>query len=139
MASDDVAELLHKEATRQARKVQEEAEATAQLDMKRDEEEERETSEQGPMKVDRTNKMPTGDEKLGASSVHDFENMIREASKKGILLSESVVKQEFGILEMEDENEYKQGMAGKVDGKLEQSFGNVKIGSKNKVQQGVYE
>jgi hypothetical protein len=138
MVSDDVAALLYKEATNQALMTRAEAERTAQLDVEGDEEEERGMVRDDAMELDIAREIPTGCETLGATSMQDFEDMIREASSRGIQLSKSVVKQRFGTLEMEDDNEVKQGVEGKVDGEVYQSFGNAKIGSGNKVHQGVY-
>lgn len=64
--------------------------------------------------------------------------MVREATRKAVRLSKSVVKQNFGDLEMEDNHEYDQGLAGEVEGDVIQTFGKTKIGSGNKVRQGIY-
>lgn len=136
--SDDVAKLLLKEATSQALTVREEAEKAAQLDVERDEEEEHCTAGHDAMELDVACEVPTGDETLGASSVQDFENIVTGASHRGIQLSRSVVEQEFGKLEMEDDNEFKRGIEGKAKGEVKQKFGDTKIGSGNKVSEGIY-
>jgi hypothetical protein len=138
MVSADVAALLYKEATSQALMTRAEAERSARLDVERDEEEEHQMVQHDAMELDVSREIPTGGEMLGATSMQDFEDMIREASSRGIQLSQSVVKQRFGTLEMEDDNEVKQGVEGKINGEVYQSFGNAKIGSGNKVHQGVY-
>jgi hypothetical protein len=138
MLSDAVAAVLYQESTYQALAAKTKADETAQLDMKRDEEDEHDMTQHNAMELDAARETSTDDEVLGASSVQDFENMIREASSRGIQLSKSVVKQRFGNLEMEDDNDVNQGTDGKVDGDVYQIFGNAKIGSGNKVQQGVH-
>lgn len=138
VVSDDVAALLTKEAASQALMTRAEAERTAQLDVERDEEEEHEMVQDDAMELCMARDIPTAGEALGATSMQDFEEMIREASSRGIQLSKSVVKQRFGTLEMEDDNEVKQGVEGKGGGEVYQTFGNAKIGSGNKVHQGVY-
>ena len=138
MLSDAVATLLYQESTSQALAAKTEAERTAQFDVERDEEEEHEMVQHDAMELDVAPEIPTSSETLGATSMQDFEDMIRKASSRGIQLSKSVVKQCFGTLEMVDDNEVKQGVEGKVDGEVYQKFGNAKLGSWNKVHQGVY-
>jgi hypothetical protein len=138
MLSGAVAAVLYQESTDQALAAKTKADETAQLDMKRDKDDEHDMTQREAMELDVERETSTDDEVLGASSVQDFEDMIREASSKGIQLSKSVVKQRFGNLEMEDDNDVNQGTDGKVDGEVYQVFGDAKIGSGNKLQQGVY-
>lgn len=138
MLSDAVAAMLYQESTNQALAARTEAENTAQLDAQQDEEEEHNMVQHDAMELDVARDIPMDDEAFGASSVRDFEDMIKEASRRGIQLSKSVVKQRFGNLEMADDNDVQQGKYGKVDGEVYQNFGDAKIGSGNKVRQGVY-
>lgn len=138
MLSDAVAAMLYQESTKQALAARTEAENTAQLDAEQDEEEEHNMVQHDAMELDVARDIPTDDEAYITSSLQDFEDLVREASSRGIQLSESVVKQRFGNLVMEDDNDVNQGTDGKVDGRVYQSFGDAKIGSGNKVRQGVY-
>jgi hypothetical protein len=106
--------------------------------MEREEEDEHDMTQYDAMELDMARETSTDDEVLGATSVQDFENMIRDASSRGIQLSKSVVKQRFGNLEMVNDNKVKQGTEGKVDGEVYQIFGDAKLGSRNEVHQGVY-
>jgi hypothetical protein len=138
MLSDAVAAVLYQESTDQALAAKTKANETAQLDKKRDKDDEHDMTQHDAMELDMARETSTDDEVLGATSVADFEDMIKEASRKGIQLSKSVVKQRFGNLEMEDDNDVNQGTDGKVDGEVYQIFGDAKIGSGNKVRQGVH-
>lgn len=106
--------------------------------MEEDVEEEHTTVEQSPMQLDMADNMPVDGGMLGLSSDEGFQDMIRHASSKAIELSKSVVKQHFGNLETDDDNEVKQGLSGPLPNEISQRFGNVKIGSGNKIHQGVY-
>lgn len=138
MLSDAVAAMLYQESTNQALAARTEAENTAQLDAQQDEEEEHDMVQHDAMELDVAREISTDDEAFGASSVRDFEDMIKEASRRGTQLSKSVVKQRFGNLEMVDDNRVKQGTDGKVNGEVYQIFGDAKLGSRNEVHQGVY-
>jgi hypothetical protein len=120
--------MLYQESTNQALAARIEAENTAQLDAEQDEEEEHNMVQHDAM----------DDEAFGTSSLQDFEDLVREASSRGIQLSKSVVEQRFGNLVMEDDNDVNQGTDGELNGKFNQSFGDVEIGSGNKVRQGVH-
>jgi hypothetical protein len=139
MLSDAVATLLYEESTSQALAARAEADRASQLDVEQDEDEEYGMVQHSAMELDVAREIWTDDEVLGASSVQDFEKMIKEALGRGIQLSKSSVKQRFGNLEMVDDNEVKQGTDGKVDVEVYQTFGDTKIGSRNEVHQGVYE
>jgi hypothetical protein len=138
MLSDAVAAVLYQESTDQALAAKTKADETAQRDMEREEEDEHDMTQYDAMELDMARETSTDDEVLGATSVQDFENMIRDASSRGIQLSKSVVKQRFGNLEMVNDNKVKQGTEGKVDGEVYQIFGDAKLGSRNEVHQGVY-
>jgi hypothetical protein len=138
MLSDAVAAVLYQESTDQALAAKTKADETARLDKKRDKDDEHDMTQHDAMELDMARETSTDDEVLGATSVLDFEDMIKEASRRGIQLSKSVVKQRFGNLEMEDDNDVNQGTDGKVDGEVYQIFGDAKIGSGNKVRQGVH-
>lgn len=135
MVSDGVAALLYKGGTSQALATRAKAEEIARRDAERDEEDERNAVGHDPMEMDVARGVLTGAQTLSASSIQDFDDMIKKASLKAIQLSESVVEQRFGRLAMVDNNDFKQGIAGKVDGKVSQIFGDVKSGSGNKVHQ----
>lgn len=138
MVSDNVAALLRREATSQALQAQKEAQARAQLDVAQDGDEDRNMVDQGQIRGDEVGKEPAEDASLDHPSDENFHDMIRAASSRGIKLSESVVNQHFGTLEMEDDNEVKQGVAGHVHGEVSQKFGNARIGSGNTLCQGIY-
>jgi hypothetical protein len=138
MLSDAVAAMLYQESTNQALAARTEAENTAQLDAEQDEEEEHNMVQHDAMELHVAREIPMDDEVFGTSSLQDFEDLVREASSRGIQLSKSVVEQRFGNLVMEDDNDVNQGTDGKVNGKVYQIFGDAKIGSGNKVRQGVY-
>jgi hypothetical protein len=132
MFSGDVAALLVQEATSQVLRAQQEAENAARRDDEQDEEEDNnpEFDVAGEISID--------NDPIAASSVQRFGDMLGEATNASVRLSRSVVNQRFGTLEMENDNEVKQGVADKVDGEVRQSFGNAKIGSGNKVYQGIH-
>jgi hypothetical protein len=138
MLSDAVAAMLYQESTKQALATRTEAENTAQLDAEQDEEEEHNVVQHDAMELHVARKIPMDDEAFGTSSLQHFEDLVREASSRGIQLSKSVVEQRFGNLVMEDDNDVNQGIDGKINGKVYQIFGDAKIGSGNKVRQGVY-
>jgi hypothetical protein len=133
MLSDAVATLLYEESTSQALAARAEADRASQLDVEQDEDEEYGMVQHSAMELDVAREIWTDDEVLGASSVQDFEKMIKEALGRGIQLSKSSVKQRFGNLEMVDDNEVKQGTDRKVDVEVYQTFGDTKIGLRNEV------
>ena len=147
--TDQIAKILEQDAITSAHVATEEAKNRAQIDYEQDQqEEERALVKYDQMDLDLVNadaaaedsagKAAAGEEAVSGLSADNFNSKVREASSEALLLSWSVVKQTFGTLEMGDENEYNQGVAGGVEADVHQQFGNTKIGSKNKVSQGVF-
>ncbi|KAM0721474.1 hypothetical protein Q7P37_002398 [Cladosporium fusiforme] len=135
------AHFLQKTATAVS-EITREAEHAAQLDNEHDLTEDQQLSRfQG--------EEPSGEEEASEDSGDDiepgsvytaaFQAMVQEASRKATVWSKSSVKQIFGNLQMQDSDEYSQGLeADEVRGDVVQTFGDVTVGSGNKVQQGIY-
>ena len=155
--TDQLAKILEQDAEASARRIAEDAKRDAEKDDEQDQQEEEQAvvggsrMNQDLADVDAVDEESVGQYAAGELvesdgaviewSAEDFERKVRDASDKALLLSRSVVRQTFGTVEMDDENEYAAGVAGVaggIEGEVHQQFGNVKIGSKNKVKQGIY-
>lgn len=133
--TEQLERILERDAERSVQESRQTALNAARTDAEQDEREDQIIVEQGPVGPD----IEMGEVEASAVARSRFNDMAQDAAKKATLLSKTVISQEFGKLEVDDQNEYEAGVAGNYSGgDVQQNFGDVKIGSQNKIRQGVF-